>query len=83
MVNVIVETGKMFNPVLGSTKMYYEYRHQEGIDTFWVYCTVLDPTLIDNKLRVKYKLGPEEHEELVPIYKVRLVSGTNEMETSQ
>jgi hypothetical protein len=83
MVSVIVETGKMFNPVLGSTKMYYEYQHQEGIDTFWVYCTVLDPTLIDNKLRVKYKLGPEEHEELVPIYKVRLVSGTNEMETSQ
>jgi len=39
--------------------------------------------ITDNKIRVKYKLGPEEHEELVPAYKVRLVSGNNEMETSQ
>lgn len=63
--------------------MYYEYQHQEGMNTFWVYCTVVDPSIDGNKILVKYKFGPEEHEELVPAYKVRLVSGNNEMETSQ
>ena len=63
--------------------MYYEYQHQEGMNTFWVYCTVVDPSIDGNKILVKYKLGPNEFEEAVPIHRVRLVSGTHEMETSQ
>jgi hypothetical protein len=63
--------------------MYYEYQHQEGLNTFWVYCIILDPLPSSNKVRIRYKLGLEEYEELVPLNRVRLVSGVNEMETSQ
>jgi len=63
--------------------MYYEYQHQEGMNTFWVYCTLLDPSIKDDKILIKYKLGPDEHEESVPVHKVRLVSGAHDMETSQ
>lgn len=73
----------MFNLAFGQTDMYYEYQHQEGMNTFWVYCTIVDPTISDNQVKVKYKLGPEEYETKVPLHRIRLVSGTNEMETSQ
>lgn len=61
--------------------MYYEYLHQDGLSTEWLYCTVIDPTIDDQLIRIKYKLGPDEIETKVPVHQLRLVHSAQE--TSQ
>jgi hypothetical protein len=63
--------------------MYYEYLHKEGLQSCWIYCIILDPARKQDKLYIRYKLGTEEHDAWVPANSVRLVTGSNEMETSQ
>jgi hypothetical protein len=81
MVSVTVGIGKLFNLVLGSTDMYYEYLHQEGMFTEWITCQVLDNLSDKTKIYIRYKLGHGEYETWVPGNRIRLV--INSMETSQ